>query len=133
MEILLAIIFLLVCGAIYIAIAYWWVLLIVVGVALLVGLLCWICWNDVLKQLEKTVVRTELINSEPIVERQAENTGFSVGYGRHISSREYYRYRNVITGYNITFRCYFNDGKVGARKCKEGSREYNILIAKVDK
>lgn len=124
MEILLALAFLLLCGLIYVVIEFWWVLVIIIAVVGIVALILWIAYN---KSLDR-VVSAEIIGKEPIVERQAENTGYSIGYGRHLSSREYYRYRNVITGYEITFKVRYADGKQGIIKCRENSATYNKLI-----
>ena len=125
--ILLVLVFLMFAPMIYGIFKYWWVLLLIIALFLIVA---WRDQKDTIERLEKKVVRAEVVKSEPIVKRKAEKTGFSINYGKSISSRDYYRYRNVVTGYKVTFACYFEDGSSNLHTCNQGSREYNILIAK---
>ena len=131
MGTILAGILLLMMVAVYFLITNWWILVVVAGVILFVGLIVLIVFLCRLEHLKKDVVSTAVISKEPIIERIAENTGFSVGYGRHLSSREYYRYRNVITGYKVKFNVLFKDGRRSVIECKEDSETYNVLITKV--
>ena len=132
MEIVIIILFAVVVLTIYFVIQYWWVLLIFAAMLFVAILIYWGVSKHELEYLKNNLVKAKIVSSEPIVERRAENTGYTVSYGRYLSSHEHYRYRNVITGHNVTFRCYFKDGKDKLWSCKEGSNEYNIMIAKVE-
>ena len=132
MEFVLLLAFAIVVGVIYLLIQFWWVFLILLLLAVLAGMLYFWASKRMLNRLKEEVIRTELINSEPIVERIAEKTGYSIGYGRYLSSRDYYKYKNVITGHKVVFRCYYSNGERKVRTCKKDSAEYNVLISKVD-
>jgi hypothetical protein len=76
------------------------------------------------------VVAAEVVSREPITERVAENTGYTVGYSKYLSCHEHYRYKNVVTGYKVTFDVLFKDGSLETIVCNEGSKKYNVLINK---
>jgi Zn-dependent protease with chaperone function len=130
MEFVLLLAFAIVVGVIYLLVQFWWVFLILLLLAVLAGMLYFWASRRMLNRLKEEVIRAELINSEPIVERIAEKTGYSIGYGRYLSSREYFRYRDVVTGHKVKFACYYRNGEHNVRTCKKGSQEYNILISK---
>lgn len=71
-----------------------------------------------------------VLDEKPIIKRKAENTGYTVSYGRGISSHEHYQYRDVITGYDVTFDVVWKDGRNEQIKCKKDSATYNRLIEK---
>jgi hypothetical protein len=112
-------------------IEYWWVLLIAAIVPLVVTIVFLACSASETKRLETDVVEAKVISEEPIVERVAEKTGYSIGYGRYLSSRDYFRYKNVITGYKVKFAVQFKDGKHKLIECNKDSKEYSVLIFKV--
>jgi hypothetical protein len=126
-EILFAIALLAICG---IAIFLWYALPYIIIIGVIVVIIALLVYNAVLNNYKQNVIRAELISQTPIIERQAENTGYSVGYGRYISSREYYRYKNVITGYKTKFDVVFKDGNSRIIECKEGGGVYRILVSK---
>ena len=127
MEILLAIVFLLVMGAVALVIQYWPVLLMALAAGGLVGIL-FVFVNY--KSLQR-VVTARIIGEEPIIERVSEKTGHTRSYGRYYSYHEHYRDKDAITGYNIKFAVTYNDGKQGIMTCKKGSSTYNKLMAKI--
>lgn len=131
MDMILAILLLFLMVAVYLLITNWWIVVVAAGVIVLVGGIVLIVSLCDLQHLKKDVVSTEIISKEPIVERIAENTGYSIGYGRHLSSRRYYRYRDVITGYKVKFNVFFKDGGCKVIECDEGSEKYNILFARL--
>ena len=126
MEVLLAILFVAVISAIYFLIEYWWIAVIVVAVVGGIALAI-LCAED---KKVKGVVKARVVEETPIIERVAENTGYTVGYGKHLTCHEHYRYRNVVTGYDVKFVVTFANGKEGIMTCKKDSAEYNILIKK---
>lgn len=84
-----------------------------------------------LENIDKNAVKVSIIDETPIIRRQAENTGYTVSYGRGISSHNHYRYRNVITGYIITFKVVWSSGKEEIIKCKKDDAFYKRLMNKV--
>ena len=126
----LGIIFVAVCG---IAIVLWQMLPILL-IATAIGLIVFaILYFAMMKRYENAVVETEIIKIEPIIEKQAENTGYTVGYGKRLSYHEHYRYRDVKTGDRVTFRVTWNDGSVNTITCKKSDGTYKRLYSKLKK
>lgn len=130
MEFVLILAFAIIVGVVYLLVQFWWVFLLLFVLLILGLIVYYFIHQRTLKRLQEEVVHAEIINSEPIVERVAEKTGYSIGYGRHLSSREYFRYKDVVTGHKIKFVCYYRNGEHDIRTCKQGSAEYNVLISK---
>lgn len=130
MEILLAIAFLLLCGLVYFAIKYWWILLIFIGMLLLAAIIYFVFHMLELRKIENDVVFAELISREPIIEQVCENTGHTTSYGRHLSYHEHYRNKNVITGYTVKFKVIYKNNKAEIITCNQESDIYNKLIIK---
>ena len=105
----------------------WVNILIVLAIALLISLIGFVIHRDRLD----AVVSARITAREPIVERVAEKTGYSVGYGYYYSYREHFRYRNVVTGYKVTFAVEYHDKTKETVVCKEGSYTYGKLIKKI--
>ena len=84
----------------------------------------------ILRKYETSVIETEIINIEPIIKKQAENTGYSVGYGKHVTYHEHYRYRNVKVGDRVTFKVRWKNGNVNTITCKKDGETYLRLIQK---
>lgn len=82
------------------------------------------------KNIDNNALKVTVIDETPIIKRQAENTGYTVSYGRGISSHEHYRYRNVITGYIVTFKVEWCNGREEIIKCKKDDAFYKYLIVK---
>ena len=131
MGFIITILFIAAVLVLWFAIEYWWVLLIVLGFAILLAILLAVFHFLNLRNLEKNVVSSELISREPIIERVSENTGYSIGYGKYLSYHDHYRYKNVITGYKVRFRVVYNNSKVDIVECIEGSAEYNKLMTHI--
>lgn len=125
-AIILGIIFVVVCG---LAIVIWEALPIILG-AVAVGLIAYLI---VLIVLNKKIIETEIIKSEPIMGRRAENTGYSIGYGKSLSYREHYRYKNVQVGERVTFRILWSGGNVTTIVCNSGDAIYKRLYRKLKK
>ena len=127
MELIVAIIFLCVC-ALGIFLWYAWPYILVIGVilAITISLVC----KARLKNIEKGVVKAEVVDETPIIERVAENTGYTVSYGRGISSHNHYRYKNVKTGDRVSFSVTWKNGKKEVIECKKDSATYKRLIVK---
>lgn len=127
MEIILAIIFLLLCGLVVLVIEFWWLILIIGVVAAVIGLIIWAAYNNNLNK----VISARVVREEPIIKRVSEKTGHTTSYGRHLSYHEHYRDRDAITGYKVVFAVEYVNGKKGTITCKEGDYTYNKLIAKI--
>lgn len=122
------IIFLLVCG---VAIGLWSVLPYLL-IAVAIGLIVYaILYFVLMNRYKNAVVATEIIKVEPIIEKQAENTGYSVGYGKYLTYHDHYRYRDVKTGDKVTFRVWWKDGSENTITCKKGDSTYKQLYAKL--
>ena len=123
-SIILGIIFLVVC-CIGIALWYAWpYLLIAIGVGVVVGLTVH-CIT--IRRYETGIIETEIIRVEPITKREAQNTGYSVGYGYY----EHYEYVDVKVGDKVTFRAKWKDGRETTITCKKGDSTYRILYKKL--
>lgn len=83
-----------------------------------------------LENMDNNISSVSVIDETPIIRRQAENTGYTVSYGRRISSHEHYRYRNVVTGHIVTFKVVWRNGKEEIIKCKKDDVFYKRLINK---
>ena len=81
----------------------------------------------VMIRYEIGVVETQIIKVEPIIKQQAQNTGYSVGYGYY----EHYEYADVKVGDEITFRVKWNDGYTNTITCKKGNSTYKRLYKKL--
>ena len=125
-TIIFGIIFVVVCG---LAIVVWEALPIIL-VAVAIGLIAYLI---VLIVLNKKIVETEIISSEPIMGRRAENTGYSIGYGKSLSYREYYKYKNVQVGERVTFRILWDSGNTTTAVCNSGDAMYKRLYRKMRK
>ena len=79
------------------------------------------------------VIKTQILEVKPIIERQAENTGCSVGYGKHLSYHEHYRYRDVVVGEKVVFLVFWDKGGTSEVECKKDDDVYKKLIRKVQK
>jgi hypothetical protein len=130
MEFIAMVLFIIIIAAIWFLIEYWWVLLVAGGVFVATGIILWTVFKDELNRLKKDAVSAEIVSREPIVERVAENTGYTVGYSKYLSCHEHYRYKNVVTGYKVSFDVLFKDGKRETIVCNEGSKKYKVLINK---
>ena len=97
----------------------------------IVGLTLFFVYVFVMYLLEKYVVEAKIIKVEPIIKRQAEQTGYSIGYGANYTYHEHYRYRNVKVGERVTFRIKWCSGGVGSVTCKRDGETFNILYPKV--
>lgn len=131
MELIVTLLFIIGIFVVLFLIEYWWILLIFIGVILLAAIIYAIARTCELNRLETEVILARIISREPIIERVSEKTGYSNGYGRYLSSREYYRYKNVITGYKVKFDVSLRNGKRKIIECNEDSSDYNKLIVKV--
>lgn len=125
-SIIYGIIFLGVC---VFAIVMWEILPIIV-VAMVIGI---IAYRIILKVYDKKVVETEIIHEEPIMKRQAENTGYSIGYGKSLSYREYYKYKDVQVGEKVKFKVVWDNGNVTTEVCNRGSAMFKRLYRKLRK
>ena len=125
-TIIFAIIFLLVCGLAIVA----WEILPFVLIGVVVGI---IAYRIILKIYEKKVVETEIIHEEPIIKRQAENTGYSIGYGKNLSYREYYKYRDVQVGEKVKFKVVWDNGNITTEVCNRGDAMFKRLYRKLRK
>ena len=129
-SIILGVVFLFVCC---IAIGIWYVLpclFIAVLVSIPIGIIIYCITTS---RYKNAVVETEIINIEPIIERHAENTGYSVGYGKRLTYHEHYRYKDVKTGDKVTFRVKWKEGNTNTITCKKGDSTYKRLYAKLKK
>lgn len=99
----------------------------------LIGLILFFIYVFVLHLLKKYVVEAKVIKVEPIIKRQAEQTGYSIGYGANYTYHEHYRYRNVKVGERITFRIKWCSGGVGSVTCKRDGEIFEILYPKIKK
>lgn len=86
-----------------------------------------------MRRYETAVVETEIIKEEPIMKRQAESTGYSVGYGKSLSYHEHYRYKDVKVGEKVTFRVTWNNGYINTITCNEGDATFKRLYGKLRK
>lgn len=129
MEILLGLALLAVCGLVIFVAEFWWILLILVAISVAVALIILCAYRTKISD----VVSAEVIDEKPITERVAENIGYTVGYGRWLSAREHYRYKNVVTGYKVKFVVTLRNGKKEVLTCKKDGITYNALIVKVKK
>lgn len=127
-SIILGIVFLLVC---YLAIFVWYALPYALIIAIVAAIIVWIVRKKLLDNYRENVEKAEIISEEPIIKRVAENTGYTVSYGRWLSTHNHYRYKNVVTGKRIKFMVYWKSGLRETVVCKEHSATYNILITKV--
>ena len=125
-TIIFGIVFVVICGLGIVV----WEFLPIILVAVAIGLIAYLI---VLIVLNKKIVETEIINSEPIMGRRAENTGYSIGYGKSLSYREHYRYKNVQVGERVTFRVLWNSGNVTTLVCNSGDMMYKMLYRKMRK
>jgi hypothetical protein len=103
-------------------------IMIIVG---LIALIFFFLYVFVMYLFEKCVAETEIIRVEPIVKKQAESTGCSVGYGKYLTYHEHYRYRNVKVGDRVTFRIKWNNGSFGTVTCKKDGETFNRLYPKL--
>ena len=99
-SILLGIVFLLVC---YLAIFLWNALPYILVGACVIAFVSMIIYLAVLNNYKTKIVKAVILDKEPIIKRVAENTGYTISYGRSLSSHEHYRYKNVITGVRVKF------------------------------
>ena len=76
------------------------------------------------------VVYARIIDEEPIINRVSEKSGYSIGYGRHLSFHDHYEYRDVITGYRVRFSVVFRNGTRDMIVCRKDSDEYKKLLEK---
>ena len=75
-------------------------------------------------------VRAEIISEVPEIKQVAEKDGYSVGYGKHYSYHEHYRYRDEVTGYKVRFKLYLKDGRTRIVDCHKDDLIYKQLITK---
>lgn len=129
-SIILGIVFLLICC---IAIGLWSILpFLLVGI--IVGAIGGITVHYItMKRYENAVVETEIIRIEPITKKQAENTGYSVGYGKHFTYHEHYQYNDIKVGDRVTFRVKWKEGNENTITCKKGDSTYKRLYQKLKK
>ena len=123
-SIILGILFIIVC-LVAIGISY-------VLPALLIGIIGGsiiglVVYCAVMIRYKTGVVETQIIKIEPIVKRQAQNTGYSVGYGYY----EHYEYVDVKVGDEITFRVKWKNGYTNTITCKKGDSTYKRLYKKL--
>ncbi len=102
----------------------------IILIAVAIGL---IAYSIVSIVLNKKIVETEIINSEPIMGKRAENTGYTIGYGKSLSYREHYKYKNVQVGERVTFRVLWNNGNVTTQVCNSGDEMYKRFYRKLKK
>ena len=123
-AIILGVIFLAVC---YLAAMIWSALpYALIGVVIAV-----IVYKAMLNNYKNNVIKAEIIDEQPIIKRVAENTGFTVSYGRGLSTHNHYRYKNAVTGKKVKFKLYWREGKTEMLTVKDDSATYKILIEKV--
>lgn len=127
-SIIFGIVFLVVC---YLAAMIWSALPYALIIGVVVAIIAWIVRKKLLDDYRENVEKAEIINEEPIIKRVAENTGYTISYGRGLSTHNHYRYKNVVTGKRVKFMVYWKSGLRETVVCKEGSATYNILITKV--
>jgi hypothetical protein len=124
MEFIVMAFFIIAVLVIYFIMEFWWILLIFIGMGLFVAILFFVIEQSMIKR----VVKATVIGEEPIIEQVSEKTGHTTSYGRGLSYHEHYRYRNVVTGYNVTFAVEYKNGSRNEITCRKNSGKYNKLI-----
>ena len=124
MELIITLLFIVAIFVALFLIEFWWVLLIFIGIGLFVAILFFVIEQSMLKR----VVKATVIDEEPIIEQVSEKTGHTTSYGRGLCYHEHYRYRNVVTGYNVTFAVEYKNGSRNEITCRKNSGKYNKLI-----
>lgn len=130
MSFILAIIILAICCLLMLVWEFLPIILVVAAVCLVVGVI--ICCS-ILRRYETKVVETKIIDEKPIIERRAEETGYTISYGRSLSGHRHYRYKDVQVGEEIKFEVTWIDGKVSYVTCKRGSETFKRLYRKLKK
>ncbi len=125
-SLILGILFILVCFAV---IGLWHILpflLFGVFAGVIIGV---VIYFVIMRRYETAVIETEIIKIEPVVKRQEQNTGYSVGYGYY----EHYEYVDVKVGDKVTFRVKWKDGYTNTITCKKGDSTFKRLYKKLKK
>lgn len=92
-----------------------------------------IAYYLVLRRYETKVIETEIIDEKPIIERRAEETGYTISYGRSLSGHRHYRYKDVQVGEKVKFEVTWIDNKITYVTCKRGDETFKRLYRKLKK
>ena len=101
------------------------------GMAILIFFVIKLLQHDMkTNDIRFNTVRAEIISEEPEIKRVTEKDGYSVGYGKHLSYHEHYRYKDVVTGYKVKFKLHLKGGGTRIVECHKDDLIYKQLITK---
>lgn len=114
-------------------VAIWEALPFILVFAAIGGIVGAVAYYLVLRRYETKVAKTKIIDKKPIIKQQAEETGYTISYGRRLSGHRHYRYKDVQVGEEVEFEVTWIDGRVTYVTCKRGSETFKRLYRKLKK